>query len=500
MSDTRLLLSRIAALKQRIEQNHPRAALPAAVGAEAERVSSLEGQTATSRRHGALLDGSFRLLEEAYAPTATEPPALPRQLTARARRLLMHGQGLLKQLRGLAEHFASELREPSHELGVWSGIDPNDPLALRYHSVVAMLDTALRTVQAYPDSPSAQLRLCDGLDAVLSVVAERSAAVQAAVLYRRREAMRVETLAGWLQQLVSGEAVELSQLVNLAESLLADVDLGFSLRFCQVEPTVDPNAPHASAWLARTVACHSLIVAQVVARLVRHDPDLRAQPLEPVLAALVHDVGMLRIPVALLTTAGPLDDEQRRLVESHTRIGADLVKEHLPNAAWLSEACVNHHERMDGTGYPAGLREVQISPLARLLAVCDVYATLCAARPHRPAREPRTALTDTLLLADKGALDRAQAERLLQLSFYPVGSLIELADGALALVVATPTGRRDLNAPARPVVLLLTDGQGQWLPLPRHVSLAETEGRAVVRTLLPDERRRVLGQRYPELV
>jgi hypothetical protein len=50
------------------------------------------------------------------------------------------------------------------------------------------------------------------------------------------------------------------------------------------------------------------------------------------------------------------------------------------------------------------------------------------------------------------------------------------------------------------VVLLLTDSQGQWLPLPRHINLAECEGRTVVRGLLPEERRRVLGQRYPELV
>ena len=60
-------------------------------------------------------------------------------------------------------------------------------------------------------------------------------------------------------------------------------------------------------------------------------------------------------------------------------------------------------------------------------------------------RARRTALTDTLLLADRGALDRHCAERLLHLSFYPVGSVVELADGAVGLVVATHGGRRELK-------------------------------------------------------
>jgi hypothetical protein len=64
--------------------------------------------------------------------------------------------------------------------------------------------------------------------------------------------------------------------------------------------------------------------------------------------------------------------------------------------------------------------------------------------------------------------------------------------------VATPWGRRDLNAPARPVVALLTDAQGQLLPAPHHVDLAQTDSRSIVRTLTPAERRDLLGRRYPE--
>lgn len=503
MTDTRGLLSRIAALRQRMELAHgKRETRPAADLASAEPpdpVERLESQVATGQRYGALLDGSFRQLH-ATDETA-EAPGLPCQLTARARRLLLTGQALLSQLRSLADAFPTEVRvpEPIWPLGQWPGIEPAEPLATRYRETVAMLDTALRTVQAYPDSPSAQLRLCDGLEASLNVVAERSATLRGAVEERRTQALRVESLADLLVRLAGGRPVETAEFIGMGEALLADVEQGLPLRFYPVAPLDDPHAAHAGLWHARAVASHCLTVAGVVAWLVRHEPELRAAPVEPVVAALVHDVGMLRLPTAVYAHPGPLDEEQRRALEGHTRAGAELVSKAWPALGWLADACLSHHERHDGTGYPAGLRQMQIAPLVRFLAVCDVYAALCTPRPHRAAREPRTALTDTLLLADKGALDRNFAERLLHLSFYPVGSVVELADGAVALVVAASLGQHDLTSPARPVVALLTDTHGAWLPTPRHMNLAECADRTIVRSLNQAERRRVLGKRYPEL-
>ena len=170
----------------------------------------------------------------------------------------------------------------------------------------------------------------------------------------------------------------------------------------------------------------------------------------------------------------------------------------LPDAPWLAETAAGHHERLDGTGYPDGLRETGIPALTRLIAVCDVYTALCGHRPHRPARPTRTALADTLLLADQGKLDRGHAECLLHLSFYPVGTAVELADGSYGVVIATHPGWRDLNAPARPVLALLTDAQGLPLGSPAHVDLAQCESHSIVRSLTTTERRQALGDHYPE--
>src|SRR5204863_5345291 len=134
------------------------------------------------------------------------------------------------------------------------------------------------------------------------------------------------------------------------------------------------------------------------------------------------------------------------------------------------------------------LHSQQLSPLTRLLAVCDVYAAGCQARPYRGPRDTRTSLTDTLLLAEQGKFDRHYAERLLHLSFYPVGSVVELADGSLAGVVAAPAGLHDLQAPARPVIALLTDAHGHYLPSPRYLDLSQGDSHSIVRALGAEER------------
>jgi hypothetical protein len=353
-----------------------------------------------------------------------------------------------------------------------------------------MIDTVLRTVQAFPNAPSAQLRMCEGLEAILGVVEERLANITVVIEQRRRETGWVDTLAELLAGLADGKLLDVKPYVMLADALLLDAQQAAPLRL------LTAGEPRPS----RLVAAHSLNVAQVAARVVRHDPDLRGRELDPVLAALVHDVGMLNVPDDIFTHTGPLDEAQRRAVEGHTLTGAELALRLLPTANWLAEATVGHHERLDGTGYPSGLRDVQIGHLTRLLAVCDVYAALCSPRAHRPAVETRTALTDTLLLAEQGFLDCYHTERLLQLSFYPVGTVVELADGAVGVVIATHQHRRDLNTPARPVLALLTDSQRQTLPAPRHVDLAECEGRSIVRSLPPRERRELLGKHFPELV
>jgi hypothetical protein len=491
MSETQVLLGKIQALRQRLEQaqglaNEARTAAAALMEEPTgnRRLLAFERLVEESDEHDHHLDGLVRPLTALVR--GDEVRLLPRQLTSRARRALERGRDLLLHLRQLADAFdPSEESEASPPL-----FDRHDPLAKLYRETIALTDTAVRMIPLFPDTTSSQLKLCEGLEAILNVVAERQRTLSAGVDRQRREVNCISRLSELLTALDRRETIDKQPFRDLAEEVLSDAQECGPLRFLEG----DPRNP------AHFAACHGLTAARVAGRIIRHDPELRGRPLDVLLAALIHDVGMLRIPPEILALPEPFDDNQRRIIESHCHMGVSMAGPLLLDAPWLAEAIGGHHERLDGTGYPDGLRDFQIKPLTRLLAVCDVYAALCSHRPHRPARETRTALTDTLLLAEQGQLDRHYAECLLNLSFYPVGSVVELADGAVGVVVATPQPRRDLSSPARPVVALLMNAQGQALPLPHHLDLAQCESPSIVRTLSVVERRELLGGRFPEWV
>jgi HD-GYP domain-containing protein (c-di-GMP phosphodiesterase class II) len=489
MTETQALLGKITALRQRLDQaqslaNDARSAVAALAeeghdppGDLARLDRQLEGGTA----HDLQLDRIVRPL--VAADGGDEPPG-PRQLTARARLVLERGRELLLRLREMAEVFSEGVPPESGAVRIARG----DPLGAHYRETIALTDTALRTVLLFPSSTAAQLHLCEGLEATLDIVAWRLRVLQASIEGHRQESAQLRHLATILSDLEAGRRVTFARIASLAELVLGEAWMGAPLRFAQAD-IGDP---------VRFIAAHGLSVARVTARVVRHDPDFRTHPLDAVASALVQDAGMLRVPVAIIAHPGPLTDDQRRTIEGHCRIGGDLLAPLRSEAAWLVSAATHHHERLDGTGYPDGLRELQVPPLARVLGVCDVYAALCANRPHRTARQTRTALADTLLLADEGLLDSHYAECLLHLSFYPVGSVVELADGSVAGVVATPGARRDLSSPARPVLQLLLNSDGKPLPLPRHIDLGQAEGPSIVRNLSDSERRDALGAYFPE--
>jgi HD-GYP domain-containing protein (c-di-GMP phosphodiesterase class II) len=488
MTETQALLGKIAALRQRLDQaqalaNEARTAVAALADEDSDpagRLLALDRQVHAANEHDLHLD---RLVRPLVVAAGGDQPPGPRQLTSRARHVLERGRDLLLRLREISPVFGDG---PVPASGIIR-IDRGEPLARLYRETVALTDTALRTVPLFPDTTSAQLHLCEGLEAMLDIVAGRLRTVQASIAEMRQEAGQLTHLVALLADLEAGRPVAFARLASLAEVVLEEAWIGGPLRF----PLAGLDEP------TRYVAAHCLSVARVAARVVRHDPDFRTHPIDAITGALVQDVGMLRLPVEIISHPGPLTDEQRRTVESHCRIGGDLLTPLRGEAPWLISAATHHHERLDGTGYPDGLRELQVPPLARVLAVCDTYAALCATRAYRPARQTRTALADTLLLAEQGQLDSHYGECLLHLGFYPVGSVVELADGSIAGVVAMPE-RRDLSSPARPVIVQLIDSNGRPLALQRHIDLAQAEGPSIVRNLNDAERRAALGAQFPE--
>lgn len=107
---------------------------------------------------------------------------------------------------------------------------------------------------------------------------------------------------------------------------------------------------------------------------------------------LLHDVGKLRVPVRVLAKPGPLDAEERRLIETHPAAGEAMLVSAFGDQKNLLGAVRSHHEKLDGTGYPDGLRGGQIDYLALCTAVVDVFTAITDHRDYRPAVPRETAL------------------------------------------------------------------------------------------------------------
>ncbi|MEJ2671022.1 MAG: HD-GYP domain-containing protein [Deltaproteobacteria bacterium] len=119
------------------------------------------------------------------------------------------------------------------------------------------------------------------------------------------------------------------------------------------------------------------------------------------IAATLHDVGKIAIPTELLARPGKLSPIEFDLIKTHPRVAYNILQPvNLPGDT--AEIILQHHERLDGSGYPQGLKEPDILMEARILGVADVMEAMCSHRPYRPALETSVALAE--LSMNKGIL------------------------------------------------------------------------------------------------
>jgi putative nucleotidyltransferase with HDIG domain len=102
-------------------------------------------------------------------------------------------------------------------------------------------------------------------------------------------------------------------------------------------------------------------------------------------AAMFHDIGKARIPLAVLDKPGRLDDEERALIETHPASGYDALKGNAGISPEILAAVRHHHEYLDGSGYPDGLCSESISDVVRILTIADIFAALIEERHYKPA-------------------------------------------------------------------------------------------------------------------
>ncbi|KEO84186.1 HD-GYP domain-containing protein [Tumebacillus flagellatus] len=171
---------------------------------------------------------------------------------------------------------------------------------------------------------------------------------------------------------------------------------------------------------------------------------------ELLLAGTLHDIGKCRIDPAILQKPSRLTEEEYEIVKHHAHYGYEILRNSGVNPR-VAAAAHEHHERCDGSGYPRGLQHEQIAPIARIVAVADVFNAMTSRRVYKDALSYYSVL-DELQQDAFGALDPEVVQKFVRkMTSFFVGNEVVLNDGTVGTVVLVPPDR-----PTRP--LLRTDG------------------------------------------
>lgn len=194
------------------------------------------------------------------------------------------------------------------------------------------------------------------------------------------------------------------------------------------------------------------------------------------MGALLHDIGKTKISPTIINKPGQLTAAERAIVEQHPSWGVELLQGKGDFSPGILQAVYEHHERSDGSGYPQGLGDGQISLLGKITAVADYYDAMTSDRSYHAA-QPAYLVIEQLIANSLTTLNPAVVRAFVHgLVPYPVGSRVLLDTGERGEVIGY-----DRRMPTRPRVLITHDATNSQLTYPREYDLLVHLNRFIVR-------------------
>lgn len=185
------------------------------------------------------------------------------------------------------------------------------------------------------------------------------------------------------------------------------------------------------------------------------------------LGALLHDIGKTQIPLSLLSKPGKLTDEEYEQMKTHTETGFNMLKKE-PGIPLLSAHCAyQHHERLDGSGYPRGIKGDEIHEFGRWLGIVDSFDAMTTHRVYRSAMLPHQAL-EVLYTGSGHWYEKSKLEVFRdRVVIYPLGMTVKLSTGQRGVVA-----KINHDIPQRPIIRVISDEYGQELKAPIDLDLS----------------------------
>lgn len=247
------------------------------------------------------------------------------------------------------------------------------------------------------------------------------------------------------EELVRARRIQ-SQASRVIHAVMQDARLGRALNMAEVEPLVEDItnsiSRNQSALLSLVrlkshddyTFLHSVAVCTLMVtfcKALKLDPALTR---EAGLGALLHDTGKMRVPDAILNKPGRFTDAEFEVMKRHPRDGYDILRATPGLSDVALDIALHHHERMDGTGYPERLPGDNISIVARMAAIVDVYDAITSDRCYHSGIPPAEALKK-MWEWSKFDFDQTLMRAFIStIGIYPVGTLVRLESGRLGVV------------------------------------------------------------------
>lgn len=192
-----------------------------------------------------------------------------------------------------------------------------------------------------------------------------------------------------------------------------------------------------------------------------------------VLGALFHDIGMLKIPNEILTKDSPLTDEDRMKIREHTLNGFVCLRE-AKFTPVIASAALQHHERIDGSGYPQNKKSEEITNIGKIIGILDTYSASISVKEFGKPIHAKEAVHYLLQLSGTSFDPQLVKEFVKSISFYPLGSMVLLSNGVPAKVIGNS------GIAMRPIVETMENGEE------KQINLREQTDIYIKTTYVPD--------------
>ncbi|MEP6932395.1 MAG: HD-GYP domain-containing protein [Nitrospirota bacterium] len=213
---------------------------------------------------------------------------------------------------------------------------------------------------------------------------------------------------------------------------------------------------------------HSVNTSALALSVGRHLGYERASLLQLGTGMLLHDIGKMKIPVELLNKPGRYEADEFEIMKQHVLRGAEILSNTTGLTDTFLKPTLEHHERVDGTGYPHHRSKIDLSQFGLIASIVDIYDAVTSDRCYHKGKTPHDTLQLLYQLGIQGHVDGTLVQQFIQVvGVYPVGSCVSLNTRETAIVK-----QFNHHAPIRPQVVLITDDAGHRRATPVDLDLA----------------------------